>query len=294
MFGRTNSRLVKNGLNTDQWKGRHRASRSDTLWYSLTWISEKEGTEQVGAMIQLNTDQWKGRHGASRSYTLWYSLTRINGVVCRFHSVRYGLTGKHINTEFGYPSPEAQYTSGRFPPPPPPTPDPLPLPVPHVGQKLNLASADQTETVIRCLLRTWNWTVPHENMGVIACIHYYFARDLNINIPIFRVLPWLGLCHNTLTPARTRTPRLWLCHNTLTPARTPRLGLCHNTLTPARTPRLGLCHNTLTPARTPRLGLCHNTLKPARTPRLGLCHNTLTPARTPGLGPYYVQHTEKR
>ena len=30
-------------------------------------------------------------------------------------------------------------------------------------------------------------------------------------------------------------------------------GLCHNTLTPARTPRLGLCHNTLTPARTPRL-----------------------------------------
>ena len=43
----------------------------------------------------------------------------------------------------------------------------------------------------------------------------------------------------------------------------PLLGLCHNTLTPARTPRLGLCHNTLTPARTPRLGLFHNTLTPA-------------------------------
>ena len=88
----------------------------------------------------------------------------------------------------------------------------------------------------------------------------------------------LGLCDNTLTPART--PRLGLCDNTLTPARTPRLGLCDNTLTPARTPRLGLCDNTLTPARTPRLGLCDNTLTPAITTRLGLCHNTLTPATT--------------
>ena len=34
----------------------------------------------------------------------------------------------------------------------------------------------------------------------------------------------------------------------------PRLGLCHNTLAPAKTPRRGLCHNTLTPATTPRLG----------------------------------------
>ena len=104
--------------------------------------------------------------------------------------------------------------------------------------------------------------------------------DLNINIPIFRVLSWLGLCHNTLTPART--PRLWLCDNILTPARTPRLGLCHNTLTPARTPRLGLCHNTLTPAGTPGPWLCDSILTPARTPGPCLCHNTLTPVPIPG------------
>ena len=80
-----------------------------------------------------------------------------------------------------------------------------------------------------------------------------------------RFSPWLGLYHNTLTPAAT--PRLGPCHNTLTLARTPRPGLCHNTLTPARTPKLGLCHNTLTPSRTSMLGLCHNALILARTPR---------------------------
>ena len=50
------------------------------------------------------------------------------------------------------------------------------------------------------------------------------------------VLPWLGLCHNTLTPARASRFGQYL--NTLTPARLSRLGQSHNTLTPARTSRL--------------------------------------------------------
>ena len=101
--------------------------------------------------------------------------------------------------------------------------------------------------------------------------------------------PWLGMCHNTLTPARSRS--FVLCQNLLTPERGSRFGLCHNTLTPARGPCFGLCHNTLTPERITRLGLCHNTLTPeigsilglsqhtdtSKNPRLGLCHNTLTP-----------------
>ena len=57
----------------------------------------------------------------------------------------------------------------------------------------------------------------------------------------------------SVIPHRNVSPMLGLCHNTLAPARTPRLGLCHNALTPARTPRLGLCHNALTPAGTPGL-----------------------------------------
>ena len=78
--------------------------------------------------------------------------------------------------------------------------------------------------------------------------------------------PWLGMCRNTLTPARS--PSFVLCHNTLTPAGSPSFGLCHNTLTPERGSRRGLCHNTLTPARSPKLWVVsqhtdtRNRLKP--------------------------------
>ena len=67
-----------------------------------------------------------------------------------------------------------------------------------------------------------------------------------------------------------------------TPTRTPRLGLCHKTLTPARTSRFGVvCHKILTPAR---LGLYHKTLTPVKTSILRVGHETLTPARIPRLG----------
>ena len=91
-----------------------------------------------------------------------------------------------------------------------------------------------------------------------------------------------GLCHNTLTPARTPTLHYDVMHCTVTQ------GLCHNTLTPARTQRLHYkvvmqcivmrvpCHNTLSPRLKYSIvihcivtwGLCHNTLTPARTSRL--------------------------
>ena len=121
----------------------------------------------------------------------------------------------------------------------------------------------------------WHWSL-HHTVKTSSLQEHFNGREQMLT------MPWLGMCHSTLTSARP--PRLGLCHSTSTPARTPRLGLCHNTLTPARTLRLGLCHSTLTSARTPRLGLCHSTSTSTRTPRLGLCHSTPTPAITLRLG----------
>ena len=153
---------------------------------------------------------------------------------------------------------------------------------------LNPTPDDDTNYTVCAKPHSWWWQLALADTGqsynsILAVLSLIHNCGLDIKLEASRQVlgthfDMLGLCHNTLTPART--PRIGLCHNTLTPARTPRFGLCHNTLTPASTHRLGLFHNTLTPASTPRLALCHNTLTLARTHRLGLCHSTMTPART--------------
>ena len=111
--------------------------------------------------------------------------------------------------------------------------------------------------------------------------------------PLFqlKIIVPLGLGWVTICWHQREHQGFGLCHNTLTSARTPRLGLCHNTDISKNTKAWAVSQHTDISENTKALGCVTTHWHQREHQGFGPCHNTLTSARTPKLWAV-SQHTD--